>query len=453
MHCTGGVRRGVRMAISKDLEISSLKPVEGVKVKRYAIQSKHGGGLKIEIRESGLKRFVYRFKIGGSEGELLLGSYPALTLAKAREEHGKAVLLVKRGIDPTKFAAQEKAKNETALTMDELLGRWLEAQHVAQAVKPKTLQCHQERWNRHLKKSLGNIRLIDLTRAHLAQALEITRRATKDETRKGLGTLNQMLDYAVVHCLIEANPARLLRPKDFGASAGSPRERWLTVPELRRLWKAIDEDLGSGGSLAAGGRGVSRHATISLPAANAIKLLILTGCRRGEVANMRFSHIRDDIWTIPDTKNGKPHSVFLSRQAKALIDEQALYVNGDFVFESDRPKSDVIEPILVDSITRALRRLISRSLSDMEPFTVHDLRRSAATNWAERLDAEERVIELCLNHLPLNKLVRTYHRSRHDDKKKMLWQRWGELVELEIANEPQKNNNHGNVIEFIKKVK
>ncbi|RDD48256.1 site-specific integrase [Aeromonas sp. ARM81] len=441
------------MAISKDLEISSLKPVEGVKVKRYAIQSKHGGGLKIEIRESGLKRFVYRFKIGGSEGELLLGSYPALTLAKAREEHGKAVLLVKRGIDPTKFAAQEKAKNETALTMDELLGRWLDAQRIAQVVKPQTLQCHQDRWNRHLKKTLGNIRLIDLTRAHLAQALEITRRATKDETRKGLGTLNQMLDYAVVHCLIEANPARLLRPKDFGASAGSPRERWLTVPELRRLWKAIDEDLGSGGSLAAGGRGVSRHATISLPAANAIKLLILTGCRRGEVANMRFSHIRDDIWTIPDTKNGKPHSVFLSRQAKALIDEQALYVNGDFVFESDRPKSDVIEPILVDSITRSLRRFISRSLSDMEPFTVHDLRRSAATNWAERLDAEERVIELCLNHLPLNKLVRTYHRSRHDDKKKMLWQRWGELVELEVANEPQKNNNHGNVIEFIKKVK
>lgn len=111
------------MAISKDLEISSLKPVEGVKVKRDAIQSRHGGGLKIEIRESGLKRFVYRFKIGGSEGELLLGSYPALTLAKAREEHGKAVLLVKRGIDPTKFAAQEKAKNETALTMDALLGR------------------------------------------------------------------------------------------------------------------------------------------------------------------------------------------------------------------------------------------------------------------------------------------------------------------------------------------
>lgn len=168
---------------------------------------------------------------------------------------------------------------------------------------------------------------------------------------------------------------------------------------------------------------------------------------------MRFSHIKDDVWTIPDTKNGKAHSVFLSQQAAKLIAEQAQYVNGDFVFESDRPKGDVIEPILVDSITRALRRFITRALPDMEPFTIHDLRRSAATNWAERLDAEERVIELCLNHIPLNKLVRTYHRSRHDDKKKMLWQRWGELVALEIANEPQDNINCGNVIEFIKKIK
>lgn len=442
-----------RKPVTQDREIPSLILQGEASITRYAVKSPHGGGLAIEVRAGKSKRFVYRYRIAGSQATIVLGNYPALSLAKARMEHAELVFLVKKGIDPRKHVASEKAKNETALTMDELLGRWLEAQRVAQVVKPLTLQCHQDRWNRHLKKILGNIRLVDLTRAHLAQALEITRRATKDETRKGLGTLNQMLDYAVVHCLIEANPARLLRPKDFGASAGAPRERWLTIPELRRLWKAIDDDLGSGGSLHGGGRGVSRHATISLPAANAIKLLILTGCRRGEVASMRFSHIKDGVWTIPETKNGKSHSVFLSQQAKAVVDAQAEYTSSDFVFESDRPKNGSIEPILVDSITRALRRLIARSLPDMVPFTIHDLRRSAATNWAERLDSEERVIELCLNHIPLNKLVRTYHRSRHDDKKKILWQRWGELVELEVSNDPKKIDSNGNVIEFIRKVK
>ncbi|MNJ42227.1 Prophage CP4-57 integrase [compost metagenome] len=442
-----------RKPVTQDREIPSLALQGEASITRYAVKSPHGGGLAIEVRAGKSKRFVYRYRIAGAQAAVILGNYPALSLARARSEHAELVSLVKKGIDPRKHVASEKTKNETALTMDDLLGRWLEAQQVAQSVKPLTLQRHQERWDRHLKKTLGNIRLIDLTRAHLAQALEITRRATKDETRKGLGTLNQMLDYAVVHCLIEANPARLLRPKDFGASAGSPRERWLTVPELRRLWKAIDEDMGSGGGLATGGRGVSRHATISLPAANAIKLLILTGCRRSEVANMRLSQIKDDVWTIPETKNGKSHSVFLSKKAMSIIAEQSSYVSGDFIFESDRPKSGKIEPILVDSITRALRRLIARSLPDMEPFTVHDLRRSAATNWAERLDAEERVIELCLNHLPLNKLVRTYHRSRHDDKKKILWKTWGDLVELEIANDPQEHREMGNVVELIRRVK
>ncbi|MGL6611270.1 hypothetical protein ACSZOM_17745 [Aeromonas hydrophila] len=86
-----------------------------------------------------------------------------------------------------------------------------------------------------------------------------------------------------------------------------------------------------------------------------------------------------------------------------------------------------------DSITRALRRLQARLLPDMEPFTVHDLRRSAATNWAERLGAEERIIEVCLNHQPVNKLVRIYHRSKHEEKTRALWLSWGELVATEIV--------------------
>lgn len=435
-----------RKPVTQDREIPSLSLQGEASITRYAVKSPHGGGLAIEVRAGKSRRFVYRYRIAGTQATVILGNYPALSLARARIEHAELVALVKKGIDPRKHVASEKVKNETALTMDELLERWLEAQRIAQTVKPRTLQCHQERWNRHLKKTLGNIRLIDLTRAHLAQALEITRRATKDETRKGLGTLNQMLDYAVVHCLIEANPARLLRPKDFGASASSPRERWLTIPELRRLWKAIDDDLGGGGSLAEGGRGVSRHATISLPAANAIKLLILTGCRRGEVANMRFSQIKDDIWTIPETKNGKSHTVFLSPQAIKVIETQARYVNSDIVFESDRATTAEVEPILVDSITRALRRLIARSLPDMEPFTVHDLRRSAATNWAERLDTEERIIELCLNHTPINKLVRTYHRSKHTDKTRLVWINWGRLIANEVMIEPGDNASSSNVI-------
>lgn len=145
-------------------------------------------------------------------------------------------------------------------------------------------------------------------------------------------------------------------------------------------------------------------------------------------------------------KNGRAHTVFISPQAKSVIEEQAQYANGDLVFESDRPRTGEIEPILVDSITRALRRLIARCLPDMDPFTVHDLRRSAATNWAERLDVEERVIELCLNHTPINKLVRTYHRSRHTEKTRLVWINWGRLVADEVMQDPVTEAAVNNVV-------
>lgn len=424
--------------ISTDRQISALRLDEGKKRARFTVTSKHGGGLLVEVREGREPRFIYRYRVAGKQGDFILGTYPALSLAKARERHASAVELVKKGIDPRQYFAQEKKVNEMALTMGELLTRWLDAKASENTVKPQTLARHLQRWNCYLKKHLDKVRLLDLTRSHLSQALEVSRRQAKDETRKALGTLNQMLDYAMVHGFIDNNPARLLRPKDFGASASVPRERWLTVPELRLLWKAMDEDLAAGGSRLSGGSGVSSSATISLPAVNVIKMLILTGCRRSEVTQMCFSQILGNRWVIPETKNGKPHTVYLSELALSIIEQQRICAMGDIVFQSDR-SCMMGENIAIrsDSITKALNHLRVRRLPELEPFTVHDLRRSAATNWAERLGAEERVIELCLNHQPLNKLVRTYHRSLHEDKTQQVWIAWGELVANEISQDPQ----------------
>lgn len=423
--------------ITTDRQLSALRLEEGQKRTRYKVFSKYGGGLMIELREGRGPRFIYRYRIAGKQGDFIMATYPALSLAKARELHADAVALVKKGIDPRQYFAQEKTANTTAITMEELLTRWLDAKIAEAVVKPLTLARHRQRWNCYLKKHLGKIRLLDLTRTHLSQALEISRRQAKDETRKALGTLNQMLDYAMVHGFIDTNPARLLRPKDFGASASTPRERWLPVPELRALWKALDDDLASAGGVKSGGKGVSSAGVISLPAANVIKMLILTGCRRSEVTQMRFSQIQGNRWVIPETKNGKSHTVYLSTLALSIIGQQRTYSTGDVVFQSDR-SCMLGENVAIrnDSITKALNHLCARRLSNMDSFTVHDLRRSAATNWAERLGAEERVIELCLNHQPLNKLVRTYHRSLHEDKTHRVWIEWGELVTAEVAHDP-----------------
>ena len=75
-------------------------------------------------------------------------------------------------------------------------------------------------------------------------------------------------------------------------------------------------------------------------------------------------------------------------------------------------------------------------------FTVHDLRRSAATAWAEHLKIQPHIIERMLNHQPLNKLVATYQRAQYVEEQEKAWEAWGELVYTAIAN------NAGNVIPF-----
>lgn len=69
----------------------------------------------------------------------------------------------------------------------------------------------------------------------------------------------------------------------------------------------------------------------------------------------------------------------------------------------------------------------------MSSFSVHDLRRSAATAWGEYLKTEPHVIERMLNHQPLNKLVATYQRAIYADEQKSAWLAWGTLVEQKIA--------------------
>jgi integrase len=126
-----------------------------------------------------------------------------------------------------------------------------------------------------LKKVLGTLLVKDVGRSHLSATLDaMTRKGIKEETRKALTTLNLMLDYALARHLIDQNPARMLKPKDFSATANRPRDRVLSSVELRQLWLALDQSF------------LSMAATTAI----ALKLLILTGARRGEVAGMRWQN-------------------------------------------------------------------------------------------------------------------------------------------------------------------
>lgn len=399
-----------------------------------------GEGLFLRIRPNGAKSWLFCFRIGKDRTwrQMTLGSLKDVSIKEARDQLKELKQLVKEGIDPRHARAATKQVNIQAVSMQVLFDSWIEHIKIAKEVSLTWIKRHEDRWKLHLKNSLGNILARDITREHLAKALDaMMRKGIREETRKALTTLNLMLDYALTRHFIEANPARMLKPKDFAATANKPRDRVLTLSELRQLWLALDQ---------------SSSLSLSTITTSAIKLLILTGARRGEVAGMRWSELNLDAgtWVLPSnrTKNSQMHTIYLSSFAIEII--RALHLitgHSKFVFDTGRyaDGGHIHEDTLTGVIAR-LRGTVKGSkkkciedapLSEMGAFSIHDLRRTAATSWGEYLKVSPHVIERMLNHQPQNKLIAIYQRAEYADEQREAWLAWGMLVQRQIANDLQ----------------
>lgn len=402
-----------------------------------------GDGLALRVLGTGAKSWVFRYRRPSDkkQDKFTFGKYPALSLKEARELVSKYKEQLDAGIDPKYARAAEYDTNAQALTVGGVFALWIAHLEKTGGKSEKTVKQHRARWENHLKTPLQNIFAKDITRAHLSAALEAMRhKGIVEETRKALTTINLLLDYAASRHLITENPARLLKPKDFAATSSEPRERHLTLGELRQLWVVLEDALKS-----SSGR-------ISPVSVAAFKLLVLTGARRSEVVKIKWADIdmKMGAWVIPTPKNKKAHTVYLSPFSLKLIKSlKPLSGHSQFVFQTLAGGKG---HITADSLTKGLARLQGMDkekaktdkdypLAHLDPFTVHDIRRSASTAWGEHLKIAPHIIEKMLNHQPKDKLVATYQKAEYWEEQKAAWQAWSDKVEAVIANDP-KNVRH-----------
>lgn len=402
------------------------------KIKEYKLAD--GGGLYLRVRPTGGKSWLFLFRLPKVRllQKMTIGSVEDFSLKEARNKLIELRKQINDGFDPRKVRAAARVENSEAITMQTLFNAWIDFSKFNNNFSKDWNKKHENRWDRHLKDVLGMILVKDINRAHFARALDLmSKKGIKEETRKALTTLNLMMDYALSRNFIEQNPARILKPKDFAATSNRPKKRALTLEELRLLWLVLDQSLLTK-------NGIAITATMMLTTVIAIKLLILTGARRGEVASMRWSELDlvNNIWQLDAsrTKNRQSHTIYLSDLAVDLIKNlQRLTSNSVFVFDTGKGS---IGHINNDSLTRAISRLRSKSknnvLADLKSFTIHDLRRSAATGWGEYLKTPPHVIERMLNHQPLNKLVATYQQAVYSEEQKNAWQEWGKMIRNQV---------------------
>src|SRR4051794_32274897 len=355
-------------------------------------------GLAVRVTATGGKTYLAQYTIAGQKRRVPLGSCSAISLAKARQACEAVMGAKASGIDT---AAERKAKADVEraaaacerLTLGVLVGTWRDL-HLAQRRERyagEAVRALQYGFGRHWDKPAES-----LDRAAIVRTLDGMARAGKLSIASRTAAYGRACyQWAIKRGTLSANPFAALPA--IGAKA--KRERVLTDDELAAIWRAAS--------------------AMAAPFGPIVRLLILTGQRREEVAGMTWAELSDDLttWTIgaDRAKNGAPHRVPLAGPAREIL--RALPHVSELVIPGDRP------PAPFSGWSKAKARLDARC--GVSGWVLHDLRRTMATN-LQRLGVRLEVTEAVLNHISGSRagIIGIYQRYDWADEKRAALDAW-----------------------------
>ena len=279
----------------------SRRTVEALSVEKDTVfWDSELSGFGVRVYPSGAKMYVVQTRAGGKAAKrVTVGRHGVITAEEARRRAALIVARIKAGEDPVPEPLA--AKLAQGPTVAELARRWL-GEHVAVRCKPRTAYTYRLTVEKHIVPALGRMPALAVGHADVT-ALHHGLRKTPFMANRAVDTLSRIYNAAGDRGLIPeaANPCR--RVAKYRERA---RERFLTDAEFRRLGRVLDE--------AGSRKGVSAHAVA------AIRLLLLTGCRKGEILNLRWSEVdlEANELRLADTKTG-PRTISLPPEAAAVL--------------------------------------------------------------------------------------------------------------------------------------
>lgn len=310
-------------------------------------------GFVLKVTPAGTKTYLVVYRMGGRntpKQKVTIGRHGSpWTPDQARTEAEKLLASVRQGTDP---AAEKKARTKRGATVSDLADDYL-TQHVDVKNKPTTATGFRRLVEKEIKPTLGKLQVDKVTRADIAK-LHHDMRNTPRQANQTLAVLSKMFSLAEVWGLRpdQTNPCkRIERYRE------SKRERFLSVPEVERLGKALAEV----------GETMEVHETIL----SAIRLLLLTGCRVGEVLALRWADVTDGALLIRDAKAGaRAHPI--GALAQAFLSE--LPRESEWVLPAPRSPR---KPLPNTTMSHGWE--VVRMKAGLEDVRLHDLRHTVGT--------------------------------------------------------------------------
>jgi integrase len=379
---------------------AKIKFLEGVPGKQMDYFDKALPGFFLRVSQEGKKSFGVMYRIGGRLRRMKLGTYPLLTLGKARQEAMKALRNAQLGMDP----ANEKQEDRHAMTFEQVALEYLE-RHA------KTKKKSWEEDERVIKKDLipefGKQHAKDIMRRDVRAFLERKGATAPIMANRIRALLRKIFNWAITADIVESNPVYLVP----APSKERQRERVLSEDEIKRIWNAIDADRKNADD---------SHLKVKTLSAGIMKLRLLTAQRGAEVMSMEWDEFDTETgwWTIPGdkTKNGLAHRVPLTDPALKIIREMKLAA-GDgysrFVFPSPKGNTHISNP------QKALERIQDATKID---FVGHDFRRTAASMMTG-MGIPRLTVKKILNHVE-KEITAVYDRYSYDAEKREALEAW-----------------------------
>lgn len=374
---------------------------------RYHITE--GNGFCLRVSPKGTKTWFYRYKFGGKEKWLTIGNFPVMGVAEARKSFNDLWEIRQSGNDPEEIIQQKLLKKNN--NVKTIMSDWYNNYIIKHRKQPQQIK---QQIDADIIPLLGTFEIEKIQPRDIAKALDnIVQRGSPVHANKVLSTLKQAFNYAVSRGEMTINPATNIRARDIGGLE-KPRDRNLDLDEIKQLWLFLDSD----------------NHSMSIQIRNAIKIILLTGARTGELRLAKWSefNFEKSLWIIPaeNHKIGLNMKIHLSDLTKKLLLEIKAITLSNFVLtgaSDDAPLAD-------KSIAKAIQRIQNRV--GIPQWTAHDLRRTFATQLGENLRVDPVVIEKCLGH-KMPKIMATYNKDEMLHPRKEALDKWSNLIE-ELTN-------------------
>jgi integrase len=403
-----------------DLQIRKLVPRPR---ERFEVWDARLPGFGVRIAPTGTKSFILVYRHKGRPRRMTLGRYPVLSLADARKRAIEALAGLARGADPQsqKMIAQTSTRFDDVVRL--FVGTYCR-QHNRESTRRETERLLQARFvSRWGARDLSEISKADVLKI-LDEALH---HGTPSAANHALATIRLLFNWCVDRGLLDTNPCSRLK---MPAKAVS-RDRVLTDAEILQIWSAAK--------------------AIGYPFGTIAQLLLLTAQRRNEVVSLRWSDLDLEAaqWTIPGqlTKNGIAHVVPLVPVAIEIL-KRVPRIDEQLIFPSQGGKRPTFS-----GFSKSKERLTE--LACVQEFTLHDLRRTAATRLAG-LGVAPHVIERLLNHVTgvLGGVAGVYNRFKYRDEVREALMLWAEYIRRLENHDPSADNQplHSGALQSVRAI-